>query len=530
MNTYHDGSGTLPEQMHYEAFGVHAPVEAQGIAGGLVCSVPCSFSRSGRCWPLNFHADVIALASTKRSEFTTSLSQDIRGTTLERPKKLLLGGLTPTADQMMRGDCWLFSVMGVLEDSYRRFGVEHGWLDPNVYLRLSRQAFGIMVMKTCQRHPSALCPAKANKDGLVLWGNTTEGADERMLYFLKDLSTDALPDAVCPYSPTAAGEADCDGLDAALATNPLRFNVTAADMLYEYVDMQRALIQKQHVLTLGIPMVVNEYYLPCTDATAPYYLCNPHDRATCVPRPPIVPSEAWAARGAPANGDHARWRHHRSKMILLGGHAINVVGYTDSYTDEWGNQGGFIIRTRGTMAGTAHGPTGRGSHWQRTARDVYDYDEALTCPNPHSPRSWSTCKTLAECTNPVTAVCPRRSKASRARVHGQLQLCHGRVRAERELLSHQLDGVRRGRTLCWLLPPRARRRRLRPAAPHRRPRRLYPAPHRARHDPIVCGFNFARTGPSRRDRDSGASLEISTSVGTVVVRCSRPRPRRLQRR
>lgn len=416
MNTYHDGSGTLPgANAPYEAFGVHAPRRGTRhcwwAAIGLLGALQLLTLWQVLALTTNFHADVIALASTKRSEMTTSLSQDIRGTTLERPKKLLLGGLTPTADQMMRGDCWLFSVMGVLEDSYRRFGVEHGWLDPNVYLRLSRQAFGIMVMKTCQRHPSALCPAKANKDGPVLWGNTTEGADERMLYFLKDLSTDALPDAVCPYSPTAAGEADCDGLDAALATNPLRFNVTAADMLYEYVDMQRALIQKQHVLTLGIPMVVNEYYLPCTDATAPYYRCNPHDRATCVPCPldrAFGGVDCCVAARRPMVTMRGEW-HHRSKMILLGGHAINVVGYTDSYTDEWGNRGGFIIRNSWNDGlGTAHGSTGRGSHSAAYyMRDVYDYDEALTCPNPHSPRSWSTCKTLAECTNPVTAVFAR---------------------------------------------------------------------------------------------------------------------------
>jgi len=31
-----------------------------------------------------------------------------------------------------------------------------------------------------------------------------------------------------------------------------------------------------------------------------------------------------------------------------------------------------------------------------------DYDEALVCPNPHSPRSWTMCKTLDECRSPTT--------------------------------------------------------------------------------------------------------------------------------
>ena len=36
------------------------------------------------------------------------------------------------ADQRFRGDGWLFSVMGVREDSYHRYGVERGWLMPGV--------------------------------------------------------------------------------------------------------------------------------------------------------------------------------------------------------------------------------------------------------------------------------------------------------------------------------------------------------------------------------------------------------------
>ena len=175
-------------------------------------------------------------------------------TTLETPKKLLLGGLTPTADQGFRGDCWLFSVMGVLEDSYRRYGVERGWLDPGLYVRLSRQAFGIRVMELCREHPSILCPVQASVNGPVLWGNTTEGADERMLFFMKSLADSALPDAVCKYTDTSAGERQCDGLHETLLSNPLHFNVTALDMLYEPLDIRQALASKQKVLTIGLLM------------------------------------------------------------------------------------------------------------------------------------------------------------------------------------------------------------------------------------------------------------------------------------
>ena len=94
------------------------------------------------------------LASATATQFTdaapTALTADVvRGKVLDKPKKLLLGGLTPTDDQKMRGDCWLFALMGVLEDSYRRYGVERGWLNATQYVHLSRQAFGIRVMADC---------------------------------------------------------------------------------------------------------------------------------------------------------------------------------------------------------------------------------------------------------------------------------------------------------------------------------------------------------------------------------------------
>ena len=101
------------------------------------------------------------------------------------------------------------------------------------------------------------------------------------------------------------------------------------------------------------------------------------------------------------------WHHRRAgKMIILGGHAINLVGFTDVYTDEWGNRGGFIIRNSWSDGlGTAHGSRGRGSHSAAYyMHDVDEADEALACPNPHSPRSWSTCKSLDNCRNAVTVL------------------------------------------------------------------------------------------------------------------------------
>jgi hypothetical protein len=31
--------------------------------------------------------------------------------------------------------------------------VQHGWMDPDDFLRLSRQALGISIMELCKEHP-----------------------------------------------------------------------------------------------------------------------------------------------------------------------------------------------------------------------------------------------------------------------------------------------------------------------------------------------------------------------------------------
>ena len=162
------------------------------------------------------------------------------------------------------------------------------------------------------------------------------------------------------------------------------------------------------------PAVENEFYLPCTAKTAAQYRCSPGDDRRCVPCPierafGSVVSEGGCciAVRRPMVSMRGEWHHrHRGKMILLGGHAIGIVGFNDEYTDEWGNTGGFIVRNSWSDGlEKAHGSAGRGSHTAAYfMRDIDDADEALACPNPHSPRSWSACKSLADCRNPVTAL------------------------------------------------------------------------------------------------------------------------------
>ena len=100
--------------------------------------------------------------------------------------KFAITGVTPTDFQMNRGDCWLFATVGLLEDSYRRYGVARGWLKPDEYLHMSRQAFGVAVLEACLHHNSACAFA-------IYTGSSTTGGEVELIYYLKEIGTHTRP-------------------------------------------------------------------------------------------------------------------------------------------------------------------------------------------------------------------------------------------------------------------------------------------------------------------------------------------------
>ena len=99
------------------------------------------------------------------------------------------------------------------------------------------------------------------------------------------------------------------------------------------------------------------------------------------------------------------WFHQPNEpLVQIGGHAINIVGYNDHFRTVRGFDGGWIVRnTWEDGMGRSHGMRARGSHSAAYfLQDVGELDESYVCPNPHSPRSWMTCGSVAECTSPMT--------------------------------------------------------------------------------------------------------------------------------
>ena len=346
------------------------------------------------------------------------------------PHKHALSYVTPRELQLERGGCWMFAAISMLEHSYRRQGIANGWLAENQYLKLSQQAFGVSVLEACRKAPYACV-----FDGDRIWtGNSTEGGEVAVLYYLRVLeSSAALPWSTCPYTPVKGRDRECDGLKKARKLSPLSFNVRGMNTYYEAIDTKRALLRDGRMLSLGMPMANVRYLLPCNNTAqlnAQHYPGHIHKPAECAGLgngaaaacEPCPLERAFVGVSCCVASD--REMHTMGgeffflddlSLTLEGGHAVNLVGYSDTFQTEHNQVGGWIVKNSWwdglPPGGSQFWNHGRGSHSMAYfLQTISSNDEADICPNSHSPRSWYTCADLETCRDPVTAMYARSSR------------------------------------------------------------------------------------------------------------------------
>ena len=146
------------------------------------------------------------------------------------PYKHAVPYVTPVKHQLLRGACWLFSTVGVLEASYRKQGAEKGYLGAHEYLKLSEQAYGAVMARVCKENPAC-----ETGDADETWmGNTTEGGEAEWLYYLQKTvaTTAAVPYSVCPYTQPPTPDTECAGAAAAAEKSPLEFTIPHLSLIH----------------------------------------------------------------------------------------------------------------------------------------------------------------------------------------------------------------------------------------------------------------------------------------------------------
>ena len=310
----------------------------------------------------------------------------------EFPTKYAAPYPTPRYYQEDRGTCWDFATIGFLEQSYRANGIKKGYLKENEYVRLNEQAFGISMIRACKNHPDV-----CDVIGDFVYQNSTSGGEIYWLWNLRELYDKLLPASVCPYTDPAH-ELECPGIDAALAKNPIKFDVKKMDIAYSLSDTKKLMLEKTSPLTWTSAIHDPVYFVPCTDA---YWKtreeCSTAKRVRC-PTDRYYNSE-WCGELISTMFNVEGEFFMAGRTVSAGGHGMNVVGYNDEFTTKNGHTGGFIIKNSWHDALYGKDTSGRGARGSHSIaywmQEISAWDEKAICPLPLNPDNWISCAELA---------------------------------------------------------------------------------------------------------------------------------------
>eukprot|EP01029_Cantina_marsupialis_P017354 TRINITY_DN38_c0_g2_i1.p1 TRINITY_DN38_c0_g2~~TRINITY_DN38_c0_g2_i1.p1 ORF type:complete len:473 (-),score=134.02 TRINITY_DN38_c0_g2_i1:431-1849(-) len=292
--------------------------------------------------------------------------------------------------------------MSLVEQQYRRQGIEKGYLKSEEYVKFSEQAYGISIMAECKKDPS-----KCKFQGDEVYRDDTEGGEIPLIYYFRDqLKNALLPHEVCPYIATESQETDhkCPGMEEALKKNPIEFSVKKFSTLYDIDSIKKALVESNNNLGFSTPIPVSHIYYPNTDAYKatikkymPPTIRHGVTRSMCEKDPVPCPldgdyptADCIRCNGGfhDFDGDFVE----RNDLTLEGGHAMNLVGFNDDFMTTEGHKGIFIIKN--SWGDGSYG----GSHTTDfLAQRISKQDDEYVCPNAWFPQNWYACTDGNDC-------------------------------------------------------------------------------------------------------------------------------------
>ena len=332
------------------------------------------------------HVDMHA----KRSVFPATAAKRAEA---ELPTKYAAPYPVPRYYQEDRGTCWDFALIGILEQSYRANGIKKGYLKKNEYVRFNEQAFGLSTITACKKHPDV-----CDVIGDSVYLNATNGGEVYWLWNLRELYSQLLPASVCPYTDKEH-QYECPGMEAALAKNPIKFDVKSMLTKYNGYETKQVMVEKTAPLAWSVAIHAPLYYFSCGEAYwAAREECSTAKRVRCPADGHYYNSE-WCAEVTSTMFNPDGEFFVTGRTMPKGGHAMNVVGYNDEFTTKNGHTGGFIIKNSWHDQNYGTETAGRGARGSHSIKywmqEISAWDEKALCPLPHNPENWISCAELA---------------------------------------------------------------------------------------------------------------------------------------
>ncbi|ELP93579.1 hypothetical protein EIN_062740 [Entamoeba invadens IP1] len=346
--------------------------------------------------------------STRLDGFVVKIVNEV-DVALPKQYHIPLNTVVIPKDQASRGSCWIFSTIGMVESSYRKYGVEAGFLNENEYVQFSEQAYGKLIYDYCQDHKEIpIC----DYGGMGI-NQTSDGSVEFIYYLGDEAKKLILPHSVCEYyTQRGDGEFHCndENLAEIIATNPIDFKIKDIKTMYSINEIKKTMFEHQGPISYGLATVQKSYYFECNEynpdvntsvCTTCEFPC--YQAASGLYVQDTTGEKCCTRIGLASYSNDAVFDLH-GEVMGSGGHAMVIVGWNDEFRvdrdqstyvktkeeginrQDDGNQyynpvkGGFIIKNSWGLVGHSI------QYWMQS---ISEANEALICPLTLSIKNWS---------------------------------------------------------------------------------------------------------------------------------------------
>ena len=267
------------------------------------------------------------------------------------PSKYIINDsvLSPILNQGVRGTCWAFQVIGILETQYKQQGLDNGYLKPNEYLQMSTEGLAVDMVKKCLDNPKSLpCICSMRSENTTTGGSLQEFV--KFVDYWPEFKNYVVPSSCCPYQILPENEMVCPNLDKCKKNNPLEFEILQSFSTTNINDAKQRLYETQVPLAFSINNPQHRYIFPCTNPIVSNssscvmhdFICPYNMSEYCS----ILDFKFWKA------SDAEFLFHNTGKVVPGTGHATLLVGYNDNFVPKRALNfskldppvGGFILK------------------------------------------------------------------------------------------------------------------------------------------------------------------------------------------